>query len=164
MANLVTSDLEDVTEFILDDAHLINPVITEDADLPDAPSFHEAMAGPECDKWHQAILEELTAIKEAGTWELVNSLPNICNIIGCQFVLQKKHGADSKVTRYKAQLIAQGFSQWEGIDYSETFAPIVKSASLRVFLAICAHHGWRICQMDIKSAYLNGSISEDIFM
>ncbi len=51
-----------------------------------------------------------------------------------------------------------------GIDYSETFAPVVKSASLRVFLAICAHHGWCIRQMDIKSAYLNGTLSEDIYM
>src|SRR5258708_29233163 len=100
MVTLVTSDLEDVTEFILDDAHLINPVITEDADLPDAPSFCEAMAGPEHDKWHQAILEELTAIKEAGTWELVDSLPNIRNIVGCSFVLQKKCSADSNVPRY----------------------------------------------------------------
>ena len=90
------------------------------------------------------ILEELSAIKEAGTWTLVDRTPNICNVVGCCFVLQKKHGLDSEVTRFKACLIAQGFSQQEGIDYSKTFAPIVKSASLRVFLAICAKHGWRI--------------------
>ena len=61
-------------------------------------------------------------------------------------------------------LVAQGFSQHEGVDFSEIFAPVVKSASLRVFLAICVDHGWQIRQMDIKSAYLNGSISEDIYM
>ena len=164
MANLTISDLEDVAKFILDDAHLANPVITEDADLPDAPTFCEAMAGPKCDKWHQAILEELAAIKEAGMWELVDPSPGIRNVVGCHFILQKKHGVDGHVTRYKAHLVAQGFSQREGIDYSETFTPVIKSASLWVFLAICAHHGWKVCQMDIKSAYLNGSISEDIYM
>ena len=102
MANLVTTDLKYAAEFILDDAHLANPVISEEANLPDAPTFHEAMAGPECDKWHQAVLEELATIREAGTWELVEHSPDICNIIGCRFVLQKKWGADGNVTRYKA--------------------------------------------------------------
>ena len=88
------------------------------------------LAGPELDRWHQAILEELAAIKDAGTWELVDPSPHICNIIGCRFVLQKKQGADGNVTRFKVWLVAQGFSQREGIDYSEMFAPVVKSASL----------------------------------
>src|SRR6266436_6280407 len=115
--------------------------------------FHEAMSRPEHNKWHLAILEEL-----------VDPALSICNIVRCQFILQKKCGANGSVTRYKAHLVAQGFSQHEGINYSETFAPVVKSASLRIFLAICACHGWRVHQMDIKSAYLNGSISEDIYM
>ena len=76
--------------------------IAKDADLPDAPTFCEAMTGLEHNKWHQAVLEELAAIKEAGTWELVDPLPSIRNIVGCQFVLLKKCRADGKVTRYKA--------------------------------------------------------------
>ncbi len=79
-------------------------------------------------------------------------------------MLQKKCGPDGEVTRFKACLVAQGFGQQEGIDYLKTFAPVVKSASLRVFLTICAQHGWKIRQMDIKSAYLNGLITKDIFM
>src|SRR5258708_17001799 len=138
-----------------DDAHLADEVIKQDTDLPDSPSLQDALAGPEQDSWHAAVLEELAAIRDAGTWSLVNRTPDICNIVGCHFILQKKHGTDGKVTHFKACLIAQGFSQWEGIDYSETFVPVVKSTSLHVFLAICAHHGWRIRQMDIKSAYLN---------
>ncbi len=88
----------------------------------------------------------------------------IPNIIGCRFILQKKRGPNGEVTRYKAHLVTQGFGQQEGIDYLETFVPIVKSASLHVFLAICAQHGWKIRQMDIKSTYLNGTITEDIYM
>ena len=103
---------------------------------------------------------------DAGTWSLVNHTPDICNVMGCCFVLQKKcgTGTDRRATQFKACLVTQGFSQWEGIDYSETFVPVVKSASLCVFLAICAHHSWCIRQMDIKSAYLNGVLSEDIYM
>ena len=141
--NLVTSDFEELPEFILNDAHLANPITTEDLDLPDAPSLREAMSGPESDKWHHAILEELTAIKEVGTWELVDPSPAIQNIVGCHFILQKEHGADGNITKFKARLVTQGFSQWEGIDYAETFMPIIKSALLRVFLTISAHHGWR---------------------
>ena len=164
VANLVSPDLEDFADFVLDEAHLANPIISEDANLPNAPTFKEAMTGPEHDQWHKAILEEMSAIKDAGTWELIDSSPNVHNIIGCWFVLQKKCGSDGNVTKFKACLVAQGFGQCEGIDYSETFALVVKSASLWIFLTICAHHGWRARQMDIKSVYLNGSISEDIYM
>src|SRR5260370_15652844 len=89
-------------------------------DLPDVPTLHEALAGPEQDKWHTAILEELAAIKEAGAWELINNSPLICNIISCHFVLQKKHRLEGKVMRHKACLLAQGSRQQEGIDYLET--------------------------------------------
>ena len=109
------------------------------------------------------VLKEFAAIRDAGTWTLVDHMPGIHNIVGCWFILQKKCGADGNVT-FKAHLIAQGFSQQEGIDYSETFSPVIKSASQQVFLAICAHHGWHVRQMDIKSAYLNGILSEDIYM
>ena len=124
----------------------------------------EALASAEHDQWHAAILEELAAIREVGTWELVNPNPSIQNIIGCHFILQKKRGASGEVTCFKVWLVAQGFSQHEGIDFSETFAPVVKSTSLRILLAIWAEHGWRVRQMDIKSAYLNGTVSEDIYM
>ena len=65
-------------------------------------------------------------------------------MVGCRFVLQKKRGEDGQVIKFKARLVAQGFSQREGVDFSEMFAPVVKSASLRVFLAICALEGWNV--------------------
>src|SRR5258708_5032065 len=162
--NVAILDDELLLGLVSDDAHLADEVIKHDTDLPDSPSLWDALAGPKWDSWHAAVLEELATIRDTRTWTLVNHTPDICNIVGCHFVLQKKCGTDGKVTQFKACLIAQGFSQWEGINYSETFAPVVKSASLHVFLAICAHHGWHIRQMDIKSAYLNGVLSEDIYM
>ena len=119
-----------VSNLIQDVVHLVNEVISHDTGLPDAPTLREALAGPEQNEWHTVILEELSAIKEAGTWTLVDQTPDIRNIVGCQFVLQKKCGPNGEVTQFKACLVAQGFSQREGIDYSKTFAPIVKSASL----------------------------------
>ncbi len=133
-----------IAGLILDDAHLTNATDQTNPDLPDSPSLCKALASPERDKWHSAILEELTAIKEASTWELIDRSPMIQNVIGCCFILQEKHGLSGEVTRYKAHLVAQGFSQQEGIDYLETFVPVVKSTSLHVFLAICAQHSWKI--------------------
>ena len=92
-------------------AHLVDDVTRNDANLPDSPTLQEALAGPKHDAWYAAILEELAAIKDADTWTLVKCTPNICNIVGCCFVLQKKHGTNGEVTWFKACLIAQGFSQ-----------------------------------------------------
>ena len=76
-ANVIMDDLNDIAEFILDRAHIADDTITRDTDLPDAPSLQEALTRSECDQWNQAILEELAAIKEAGTWELVDMSPHI---------------------------------------------------------------------------------------
>ena len=127
----------DIAGLILNTAHFVNGMIQADPELPNSPPFCKAMAGPEHTKWHTAILEELVAIKDTRTWELIDHSLTVHNVIGCCFVLQKKRGPDGEVTRYKAHLVAQGFGQQEGIDYLETFAPIVKSVLLHVFLAIC---------------------------
>ena len=157
-------ELTKLSGIISDDAHIANTITSTLPELPDSPSLKEVLAGPEQHKWHRAILDKLAAIKDVTTWTLVDYRPNIRNVIGCWFVLQKKHRAYGEVTRYKAQLVAQGFSQCKGVGYSKTFTPIIKSVSFCVFLAICTQHGWLICQMDIKSTYLNGLITEDIYM
>ncbi len=79
-ANVIAPDL---VCLVLSDAHLTESLGQINASLPDAPSLHEDLSGPKCDKWHSAVLEELAAIKDAGTWELVDYSPSICNIIGC---------------------------------------------------------------------------------
>ena len=102
------------------------------------------MAGSEHEQWTTAIQDELAAIKDAGTWTLTERTPDIHNIIGCRFILQKKWGEDGNITKFKARLVAQGFGQVEGVNFLETFAPVVKSPSLRTFLAICTLCGWKI--------------------
>ena len=84
--------------------------------------------------------------------------------IGCKWIFKRKIGADEKVETYKARLVAKGFRQREGVDYEETFSPVAMLKSIRTLLAIAAHYDYEVWQMDVKTAFLNGYIEEDIFM
>ena len=81
--NIAIPEDDIMSGFICDDAHLANKVIKQDTPLPDNPSLQDALAGPEHDSWHAVILDELAAIRDTGTWTLVDHTPNICNIVGC---------------------------------------------------------------------------------
>ena len=84
--------------------------------------------------------------------------------IGCKWISKRKIGADGKVDTYKARLVAKGFRQREGIDYEETFSPVAMLKSIRILLVIAAHYDYEVWQMDVKTAFLNGFIEENIFM
>ena len=90
--------------------------------------------------------------------------PHDRKIVGCKWVFRYKLGSDGQIEKYKARLVAQGFSQVEGIDYNETFAPVTKFNSIRLLLALSARYDWEIHQMDVKSAFLNGELNEEIYM
>ena len=97
------------------------------------------------------------------TWDLVDLPPN-ANLVRCKWVFKTKRKADGQIDRFKARLVAQGFSQQHGVDYEETFAPVAKYKSIRTVLAIGNQLDLEIHQMDVNSAYLNGEIVEDIYM
>ncbi|CAA7259930.1 unnamed protein product [Cyclocybe aegerita] len=128
-------------------------------------SLAEARTRPDWPLWEKAILEELAVLKAAGTWELVDAPPG-ANIIGSRWVFRAKKDAAGNVVRYKARLIAQGFSQVPGIDYFDTFALVARLASIRAVLVMAAVHDYEIHQVDVKGAYLNGILTADevIFM
>ena len=84
--------------------------------------------------------------------------------IECKWIFKKKTYADGNVTVYKAQLVAKGFRQIQGIDYEETFSPVAMLKSVRILLAIAAYYDYEIWQMDVKTAFLNGMLSEDVYM
>jgi len=111
------------------------------------------------------VNEELATLKEAGTWELVDT-PQNANIVGYKWVFRAKKDAAGHVVRYKARLLAQGSSQVPGVDYLDTFAPVARLASIRAVLAIAAVENLKIHQIDIKGAYLNGVLNsqETIYM
>jgi hypothetical protein len=130
----------------------------------DPKTFKEAMAGPDADKWYEAMVTEMQAHVKNGTWELVE-LPRGRKAIGSKWVFKIKRAADGSVDRYKAHLVAKGFSQRPGIDFDETFAPTTKWAALRAIFAIAALEDLELESIDISNAYLNGELKDvDVYM
>ena len=113
--------------------------------------------------WLEAMKEELSALKSQGTWSLV-SLPDHKNLVGCKWVFKIKRHVDGSVARHKARLVAQGFSQEPGLDYGETFSPVVKPTTVRLVLAIAAQFEWPLRQLDVTNAFLHGTLQEEVFM
>ena len=107
--------------------------------------------------------EEIQALQTYGTWEL-QDLPKGRKAIKCKWVFKIKRNADGTVARYKARLVACGYSQEKGIDYHETFAPVVRMESIRVCLAVASALNMVTKQMDVSNAFLNGTLDEEIYM
>jgi hypothetical protein len=129
----------------------------------DPLTVREALSRAEADEWRDAILSELDSMDAADVWDLV-PLPDGKTAIGSKFVFRTKYDAQGNVTRRKARLVAQGFTQQYGVDYLETYAPVARFASIRAILSMVAHHDWELDQMDVKSAYLNGVLQEEVYM
>eukprot|EP00253_Pinus_taeda_P009330 PITA_09330 len=107
--------------------------------------------------------EEYRSLLANNTWDLV-PLPKGRKLVRCKWVYRTKYGPDGKVNKHKAQLVAKGFSQVEGIDYTETFSPVAKMNSVRLVLSLAASFKWEVHQMDVKSAFLHGDLHEEIYM
>ena len=129
----------------------------------DPKTYKQAMKSKQSENWKIAAKEEYSSLQKHNTWELVD-LPNGANLVGCKWVFKTKRKADGTVDRFKARLVAQGYSQEEGIDFDEVFAPVAKYKSIRTVLAIANQLDLDIHQMDVKSAFLNGELHEDIYM
>ncbi|KAI5340889.1 hypothetical protein L3X38_020163 [Prunus dulcis] len=106
---------------------------------------------------------ELNSMEKNGVWKLVTS-PQGWKPIGCKWVFKTKGNSKGQVNRYKARLVAKGFTQKEGIDYNETFSPVSTKDSLRIIMALVAKFDLHLHQMDVKTAFLNGDLEEEIYM
>ncbi|WVY93382.1 hypothetical protein V8G54_032470 [Vigna mungo] len=113
--------------------------------------------------WRQAMLDELSALQKSGTWELVQ-LPSGKSVVGCRWVYAIKVGPDGTIDRLKARLVAKGYTQIFGLDYGDTFSPVAKMTSVRLFIAMAALRQWPLYQLDVKNAFLNGDLHEEIYM
>ncbi|PKI64053.1 hypothetical protein CRG98_015585 [Punica granatum] len=113
--------------------------------------------------WRTAMQEEYQAFLQNDTWDLVPPNPTQ-NIVGCKWVYRIKQKADGTIDRYKASLVAKGFNQREGVDYEETFSPVIKPVTIRTILSIAVSLQWPIRQLDVKNAFLHGHLSEEVYM
>jgi len=114
--------------------------------------YTQAVKVPE---WRLAMETEYTALIKNGTWVLVPPLPS-ANLIGCKWVFKIKRRSDDTIERHKARLVAKGYKQQCGVDYSDTFSPVVKPTMIRVVLSLAVSNGWSIRQLDIQNAFLHG--------
>eukprot|EP00253_Pinus_taeda_P033502 PITA_33502 len=123
-------------------------------------SFKEASSH---DEWKESMQKEYDALINNGTWKLVDP-PFATKPIGCKWVYKNKYKADGSLDKHKARLVGKGFAQKEGVDYEETFAPTAKWTTIRTLFALAAQNGWKVHQMDVKTAFLNGDLKENVFM
>ena len=98
-----------------------------------------------------------------GVWEVVPR-PEGKFVLTSKRLYKIKHAADGNIDKYKARFVARGFSQIEGVDYDETFAPVARFSSIRVVISVVAEMGWRIHQMNVKTAFLNGLLQEEVYL
>jgi transposase InsO family protein len=131
---------------------------------PENPkTIAEARKSPEWPEWEKAVLAELEQLKEMNVWELIDR-PEGRSPIGNKWVFVKKYNKDGDLTKYKARLVAKGYSQIPGMDYTDTYSPVVRLETIRTILSLAVSQDWEIQQMDVKGAFLNGILKEEVFM
>jgi hypothetical protein len=112
--------------------------------------------------WVMAMQERLNNFTQNEVWSLVERPKQ--NVIGTKWVYRNKQDENRVVTKNKSRLVAKGNTQVEGLDFGETYAPVARLEAICILLAFAAHHDFKLYQMDVKSAFLNGPISEEIYV
>ncbi|KAJ0471759.1 putative RNA-directed DNA polymerase [Helianthus annuus] len=123
-------------------------------------SYKGAVQDP---NWINAMNDELHALHRNDTWEIVDK-PKNRSIVGCKWIYKIKYKSNGEIERYKARLVAKGFSQKEGVDYEETFSPVVKLVTVRCVLSLAVQNGWKLFQLDVNNAFLYGELNEEVYM
>ncbi|GJY91400.1 retrotransposon protein, putative, ty1-copia subclass [Tanacetum coccineum] len=132
-------------------------------DLGEPANYKAALLDPESDKWLNAMNVEMQSMKDNEVWVLVELPPN-GKTVGNNWVYKKKTNMDGAVHTYKARLMAKGYTQTPGIDYEETFSPVADIRAIRILIAMAAYYNYEIWQMDVKTAFLNGYLNEEVYM
>ena len=129
----------------------------------DPLSYLDAMSHKDAAQWRKAMEEEIKSIIDNQTWDL-SDLPANRQVIGTKWVLRKKRDGNNNVIRYKACVVAKGYSQIGGLDFTETFAPVIRIESIRTLLAIAAFYNLYILHADAKTAFLNGNSDLELYV
>ena len=125
----------------------------------DLESFSQAMNSKESEGWYNVINVEMNSMKSYEVWDLVD-LSNAVRTIGYKWIFKTIKDSSGNIERYKEKLVTNGFTQREGINYTETFSPVSKKKSLRIILALVAQFDLDLQQMDVKTAFINGHLEE----
>ena len=123
-------------------------------------TYRQALVDP---AWKAAMQEEFSALQHTATWSLVPR-PSGTNIVSCKWIFKVKQHSDGSLDKYKARLVARGFAQQYGVDYLDTFSPVVKPATVRLVLSLAVSQGWCLRQLDVSNAFLHGLLDEDVYM
>jgi hypothetical protein len=123
----------------------------------------EAFPSPNVDDWKEAVHSEMDSILSNGTWELVDRSYG-CKPVGCKWVFKKKLRTNSTIDKYKARLVTTGYTRKKGEDFFGTYSHVARVTTIHVLLSLVASHGLLIKQMDVKIAFLNGELKEEIYM
>ena len=140
-----------VPRWYRDEASPVTESLTSEIDEP--KGVQDALSGEHANEWKDAMISEYSSLMENETWELVLPLK-----------IKTWSVEDGSIDRYKARLVAQGYSQTKGTDYDEVFSPVARHTSLRTLLALANAHNLEVHQMDVKTAFLNGEIDCDIYL
>ncbi|GJX50439.1 retrotransposon protein, putative, ty1-copia subclass [Tanacetum coccineum] len=141
----------------------VNAEEHELGDLSEPANYKSTLLDPESDKWLNAMKVEMQSMKHNEVWELVDLPPN-GKTVGHKWLFKKKTYMDGAVHTYNARLVAKGFTQTSGIDYEETFSPVADIRAIKILIAIAAFYDYEIWQMDVKTAFLNGYLNDEVYM
>ncbi|GJV83657.1 retrotransposon protein, putative, ty1-copia subclass [Tanacetum coccineum] len=132
-------------------------------DLGEPANYKAALLDPESKKWLDVMNVEIQSMKDNDVWVLVELPPN-AKTVGSKWLFKKKTDMDGAVYVFKARLVAKGFTQTYGIYYEETFSPVADIRAIRILIAIAAYYDYEIWQMDVKTTFLNGHLSKEVYM
>ena len=149
--NLVVNDLEFALKCDVQDA------------ITDPTSVENLRGRPDEAHWRDAMRDEYKSLIENKTWRMAD-LPKGKKTVKSKWVFKTKRGSEGEIVRYKARLVAKGFTQRYGVDYTETYAPVVRYTSVRLLMAVAAAKGLKVHQMDAVTAFLQGDVDEEIYM
>lgn len=139
---------------------------TEMGDITIPRSYRQALELPEASYWRDAISKELNGLIEIGTFEFVRAcdVPGQANIMRCHFVFTVKRHSDGSIEKFKARLVADGNTQKWGVDFDKVFSTVAKLSTLRLILAIAAVFNFNLSSVDIRQAYLQAILTDDLYM
>eukprot|EP00963_Diacronema_lutheri_P005050 scaffold370_cov349-Pavlova_lutheri.AAC.35 len=139
------------------------PYWTANVCLTDPLTLDEALGSPQHDDWKLALQEEVSSLSEQDVCDVVDRTSEM-KTLPCKWVFKVKYDQDGNIQRFKARLVAKGFNQVAGIDFGETFASVAKQSTLRLLWSLAAKRDWEVENIDIKTAFLNGDLDEEIYM